>query len=130
MKEKNQTKKKTKKKNLRETGGSYEKAAGAYLTGCGYRILQYNFRCRYAEIDIIALDGETLVFCEVKYRTGADTCYALEAVDAHKQRRISQAALFYLARHGGTDRACRFDVVGITDRDITLVRHAFDYTGV
>ena len=53
-------------KNRRRTGTKYEKIAGEFLEKQGYRILEYNFRCRYAEIDIVAKDGEYLVFCEVE----------------------------------------------------------------
>lgn len=59
-----------KEKNNRKTGGNYEQAAGFYLEQHGYQILQYNYRCRIGEIDIVAKEGENLVFCEVKYRTG------------------------------------------------------------
>ena len=52
----------------RKTGAEYEQKAGAYLEGQGYEILEYNYRCRTGEIDIVARDGEYLVFCEVKYR--------------------------------------------------------------
>lgn len=118
------------KRNLRKTGGDYEKIAGAYLEKNGYQILEYNFRCRYAEIDIVAKDGDALVFCEVKYRNGDNSAIALEAVDLKKQKRISKAALYYLSRYGTQDILCRFDVVGITDTTITLIKNAFDYTGV
>ena len=60
-----------KKQNKRRTGTEYERRAGAYLEERGYEILEYNFRCRMGEIDIIARDGEYLVFCEVKYRLDA-----------------------------------------------------------
>ena len=53
-------------KNQRRTGAIYEQKAGAYLESQGYEILEYNYRCRSGEIDIIARDGEYLVFCEVK----------------------------------------------------------------
>ena len=56
----------------------YEKIAGEFLEKQGYRILEYNFRCRYAEIDIVAKDGEYLVFCEVKFRKTGGLSAALE----------------------------------------------------
>ena len=74
-----------KEKNNRKTGGNYEQAAGFYLEQHGYQILQYNYRCRIGEIDIVAKEGENLVFCEVKYRTGPGKGSPLEAVDARKQ---------------------------------------------
>ena len=118
------------KRNLRKTGGEYEKIAGAYLEKMGYQILEYNFRCRYAEIDIVAKDGDVLVFCEVKYRSGKDADTSLEAVDFRKQKKISRAALYYLFRYGSEEVQCRFDVIGSTDQKITLIKNAFDYTGV
>ena len=57
------------KKNQRSVGARYEQVAGKYLEEQGYQILQYNYHCRQGEIDIIARDGEYLVFCDVKYRT-------------------------------------------------------------
>lgn len=56
--------------NRRRTGARYEQTAGRYLETKGYQILEYNYRCRRGEIDIIARDQECLVFCEVKYRSG------------------------------------------------------------
>ncbi len=104
-----------------KTGAEYEQKAGAYLEEQGYEILEYNFRCRAGEID--------LVFCEVKYRTDASTGHPAEAVDARKQRRISRCALYYLMRHGLADQACRFDVVSFEGEAVTLYPNAFDYLG-
>ena len=56
------------RKNNRETGSHYERLAGAYLEQEGYEILEYNYRCKTGEIDIIAREAGYLVFCEVKYR--------------------------------------------------------------
>ena len=61
--------------------------------GRGYEILQYNYRCRAGEIDIVARDGSFLVFCEVKYRKTAGKGWAVEAVTPGKQRTISRCAL-------------------------------------
>ena len=113
----------------RKTGAEYEQKAGAYLEGQGYEILEYNYRCRTGEIDIVARDGEYLVFCEVKYRADARTGHPAEAVDARKQRRISKCALYYLTRHGLADQACRFDVVSFEGEAVTLYPNAFDYLG-
>ena len=112
-----------------KTGAEYEQKAGAYLEEQGYEILEYNFRCRAGEIDIVARDGEYLVFCEVKYRTDASTGHPAEAVDTRKQRRISKCALYYLTCHGLADQACRFDVVSFEGETVTLYPNAFDYLG-
>lgn len=136
------------KKNLRATGRHFERLAGIFLEKQGLQVLEYNYRCSRAEIDIIAKDGNVLVFCEVKSRSVADgsvphsadeltlvdtneTVSALEAVNAHKQTQISRAALFYLTTHGWNDVSCRFDVIGIAGRRLTWIKNAFDYiTGV
>lgn len=113
-------------KNNRETGSRYEQKAAAYLAERGYRILEKNYRCRMGEIDLIARDNVFYVFIEVKYRKNADKGYPEEAVNWQKQRRIRQAAQYYLmSRHLTADTPCRFDVVSILDEKITLIQNAF-----
>lgn len=112
--------------NKREIGAHYEERAADYLKGAGYQILARNFRIRTGEIDIVARDGEYLVFVEVKYR--ADGAYGspLEAVDYRKQQSIVRTAGFYMLAQGyGTETSCRFDVVAIEGEQITLVQNAF-----
>ncbi len=121
--------KKQKQENRRKLGGQYEKQAGAYLAGLGYQILQYNYRCRQGEIDLIARDHEYLVFCEVKFRTGEQIGDPAEAVNRKKQERISRSALVYLAQHGLADVPCRFDVISICGKEIRHIPNAFSYTG-
>ena len=121
-----------KEKNRRKTGTKYEKIAGEFLEKQGYQILEYNFRCRYAEIDIVAKDGEYLVFCEVKYRTDRRKGMPSEAVHIRKQQVISRCALYYMTVNGVWGCPCRFDVVGILGEagdEIQLYRNAFDYKG-
>lgn len=116
--------------NRRAVGTAYEKQAGAYLVGQGYEILEYNFRCRIGEIDIIARDGAYLVFVEVKYRRSTENGSPLEAVDRKKQRIISKVATYYCLTHGyGETSPCRFDVVAILGEEISLVKNAFEYAG-
>ncbi|MCI9076244.1 MAG: YraN family protein [Dorea sp.] len=125
-----------KKRNNRQTGARYERAAGVYLESLGYRILEYNYRCRQGEIDIIARDGEYLVFCEVKFRASLSSGRPEEAVDMRKQRVISRCALQYITSHGLSYMPCRFDVAGIlgsgegeeaASSTIHLYKNAFDY---
>ena len=107
-------------------GTAYEKLAGVYLEQQGYEILEYNYRCRIGEIDIVARQGGYLVFVEVKYRTDTARGHALEAVGEKKQERIRKVALYYfMARHLPEDTPCRFDVVGITGKEISLVKDSF-----
>ncbi len=115
--------------NKRRVGSQYEKLAGEYLLSCGYEIVEYNFRCRMGEIDIIARDGNYLVFCEVKYRVGASKGHPAEAVGLSKQRVISKCAAYYLMTRRLTDIPCRFDVVSVEGKEITLIKNAFEYAG-
>lgn len=115
--------------NKRAIGNSYEQMAGAYLEKQGYQIITYNYYCRQGEIDIIAKDGEYIVFCEVKYRRTNKNGNPLEAVNRKKQQVISKCAMFYLTTHGLIDHPCRFDVIGILDEKIQLVKNAFYYIG-
>lgn len=114
--------------NKRAVGAAYEKQAGSYLERQGYQILEYNFRCRSGEIDIIAKDGEYLVFVEVKYRRDAGSGSPLEAVDHKKQKIISRTASYYCLTHGyGETTPCRFDVVAILGEEIRVIANAFEY---
>lgn len=116
--------------NKRAVGTAHEKLAGAYLEKQGYEILEYNFRCRMGEVDIVAKDGKYLVFVEVKYRSSGRAESPLEAVNIRKQRVISKVASYYCLTHGcGESTPCRFDVVGIHGEEYTLIKNAFEYAG-
>jgi putative endonuclease len=116
--------------NKRAVGTAYEKRVGAYLKTQGYEILEYNFRCRSGEIDIVARDGKYLVFVEVKYRRTSSSGNPLEAVDHRKQRTISRTALFYLLKHGYNDTTpCRFDVASVLGEEIEIIKNAFEFCG-
>ena len=117
------------RKNNRETGSHYERLAGAYLEQEGYEILEYNYRCKTGEIDIIAREAGYLVFCEVKYRASDKKGHPAEAVNPAKQRTISKSALCYMTVNGIDEVPCRFDVVSIENHKVILYRNAFDYTG-
>ena len=99
----------------------------------GYAILARRYRLRTGEIDIVARDGPTTVFVEVKARDSADFGGGAESVTMRKRRRLAHVALDYLARHHLIDRPCRFDVVAIavnqTGPDIEVFQNAFDVTG-
>lgn len=116
-----------KNRNNRKVGTFYEQIAGKYLESIGYKILQFNYRCKVGEIDIVALDGNYLVFCEVKYRSDILKGMPSEAVDYRKQRILSKCALFYVSAHRCTQMPCRFDVIGILGSkdhcDQTEIRH-------
>lgn len=116
--------------NKRELGSEKEALAADYLIARGFRILERNFRCRIGEIDLIAEEGEYLVFIEVKYRKGRGAGLPEDAVTMKKQRTISRVAMYYLTtRKKRTDLPCRFDVVAIDGEEIRLHRDAFPYCG-
>jgi putative endonuclease len=99
----------------RAAGKVGEQLACTYLERQGLRLLARNVHARGGEIDLVMLDGATLVFIEVRSRSARGLVGALESVTAAKQRRVLAAARAYLARHPQhADRPCRFDVVGIT----------------
>lgn len=100
--------------NKRQIGTDYETVAAEYLEQKGYIILERNYRNPHGEIDIIARDGETVVFCEIKYRKKGSYGSPLEAVDIRKQKRISKVALYYTAGYKAPKNVFyRFDVIGI-----------------
>ncbi len=112
--------------NRRQTGARYEDLAAAFLESRGYRILERNYRDRLGEIDVIAEDGDYLVFVEVKYRKDTRNGYPEEAVSPKKQQKIRHTALWYLYRRGYREETpCRFDVVSITGEKIRVIRGAF-----
>lgn len=112
-------------------GHDGEEIAGEFLVKSGYVIVTRNYRCKLGEIDIIARDGEFLVFIEVKTRTGSSCGSPAAAVTVRKQRQISKAAQCYLAEHRLFEAPARFDVVAILvdnggNHLIELIPDAFD----
>jgi putative endonuclease len=95
-------------------GQEGEALAARFLAGRGMQIVTRNLRSRLGEIDLIARDGPTLVFVEVKTRVGAPAEPPQAAVDARKRLRLARLALDYLAREWLGELACRFDVVAVT----------------
>ncbi len=91
-----------------------EKAAARYLKRLGYKIIARGHRSKWSEIDLIAVDGQTIVFVEVKTRQSQETGHPAEAVGAEKQRRLTRAAVAFLQQYRLLDRPARFDVVAVT----------------
>ena len=97
----------------RATGDRGELLALEHLTMQGYKILARNWRTREGEVDLVAQDGETIVFVEVKTRTGREFGLPEEAVTPTKRRRLQRAAWAYLQAHALLDADWRIDVVAI-----------------
>jgi putative endonuclease len=95
-------------------GARGEDAAARYLKRKGYRILARRVDSRLGELDIVAVDRQTVVFVEVKTRTSNDAGHPAEAIDQRKKRRMTQAALAFLKTRGLLEHSARFDVVAIT----------------
>lgn len=96
-------------------GKYYERLAKRYLRKQGLRHFQENVSSRFGEIDLIARDGETLVFIEVRYRQRVSHGSAVATVTTKKQQKIRLTAQHFLQKNGLTNRMpCRFDVIGIT----------------
>ncbi|MFZ5467262.1 MAG: YraN family protein [Pseudomonadota bacterium] len=99
----------------RAAGEAGEQLALEHLERRGLRLLARNVHARGGEIDLVMLDGATLVFVEVRSRSARGLVGALESVTAAKQRRVLTAARAYLGRHPQhASRPCRFDVIGIS----------------
>ena len=113
-------------------GKTGEDLACEELERRGYAIIARRYRRRGGELDIIARDGQTMVFVEVKAREGRAFGEACEAVTANKRRTITRLAFDYLMRHRLTECACRFDVVSIRFESgapvIDVYQSAFDAT--
>jgi putative endonuclease len=101
------------KRSTQALGLRGEEVACAYLEKKKYIIVTRRFRMFHGEIDIIARDGKTLVFVEVKARADESFGRPEESVTPGKQRQIRKIALGYLLEHPLGDAACRFDVIAI-----------------
>lgn len=112
-----------------------EAVAARYLRRRRYKILARGHRFVRGELDLVALDGDTIVFVEVKTRQTHDAGHPAEAVDDRKQRQITRLAQGFLKRHGLVNCPARFDVVAITwpaDKWFPVVEHiknAFEAVG-
>lgn len=112
-------------------GRGGESLAKDYVEGLGYRVLEMNFRLKMGEIDLIALDGNTVCFIEVKTRTSLIHGQPVEAVHPAKIRKLSKLAACYLKlRYRSLQVRSRFDVISILqDGSVPRIEHlknAFD----
>ncbi len=115
------------------TGAQGEEIAAGFLIKEGYQIIQRNYRTVLGEIDIVAREGESLVFVEVKARSGDQFGPPQAAVDLRKQAKMSRVALVYLKQKRIDSCDCRFDVVAVVKSaggvQVELFRNAFELSG-
>ena len=116
-------------------GRRSERAAARHLRKLGYRILAANVADTEGEIDLLALDGGTLVVVEVRARSVDDPGVAAATVNYLKQRKLTEATLRFLSRRGMLGTTVRFDVLeigwppGAREPAVRHIRHAFEATG-
>ena len=107
-----------------------EQLAAVYLKKKGLTIVERNYRCFIGEIDIIARDGETIVFVEVKSRRSSGFGDPASSVDIRKQKKLSKVALAYVGEHNLENRRARFDVISIimhpNGNEVQHIPNAFD----
>jgi putative endonuclease len=106
-------------------GNAGEDQAAAYLQRAGMHIVERNFKTKLGELDIIAREGPTLVFVEVRMRSTTTFGNAVEMVNRDKQRRVSRIAWQYIKQRRPRFDTARFDVVGITAGDLVHIRDAW-----
>lgn len=116
----------------RDAGREGEARAAAYLQKRGYEIRDMNYRCPLGELDIVAMDGDVLVFIEVKSRSSLAFGHPQEGITRAKQRKLAGLAAYYMEDKGFAGHKCRFDVVALlVDRNrggvcsIELITDAF-----
>ena len=111
-------------------GKEGERAAAEYLAGSGVKILERNFRCPLGEIDLVAKDGNTIVFVEVRARQADGICSPEESITMRKRRRLTRAALWYLKQSGLLGSSARFDVIAIRwngeEPEVNWIVNAFE----
>jgi putative endonuclease len=116
-------------------GNRSERAAERFLTRSGFRVVARNYSCPLGELDLVALDGRCVVFVEVRSTGCEEAERPAESVDAAKQRRLTDLALYFLRQRRLLDCAARFDVLAISwpaaarEPHIVHYRQAFEAVG-
>ena len=109
-------------------GKRSEIIASDFLKKKGYKILETNYKNKIGEIDLIAKDGDYLVFVEVKSRLSGAFGHPFEAIDERKQQKIHAVASLYMVKNQKYGTNCRFDansILGLEDPEITHIVDAF-----
>ncbi len=111
-----------------ETGRKAEDLAASFLSAKGMTIVEKNFRAKVGEIDLVAKEGDEIVFVEVRARSSRDFGGAAASVGGAKRRKLIRAANLWLQARGW-DGACRFDVVALDGARLEHIPSAFDASG-
>lgn len=114
----------------KELGAEGEKLISEYIQKLGMRVLERNYHFGHEEIDIIARDGDTVAFIEVKTRTSDRFGRPEEAVTKAKQRAIVRTAMGYMKVKRLFESRVRFDVAAVMNGEIRYIKNAFDATGL
>ncbi len=113
-----------------ELGERGEALAFEKIKRLGYTHIIKNYRCRLGEVDLVAKDGDVLVFIEIKTRRGRPLGFAKEAVNLRKRKQLSKVALNYMKTNDCCDVSARFDVVAVSlggeSSQIEVIKNAFD----
>jgi len=113
-----------------ELGQRGEAIALKKVKKLGYKCIARNYRCPLGEVDLVAKDGNTLVFVEIKTRRMKSLGYAKEAITEKKKRQLSKVALAYMKANNCSHMKSRFDVVAINfingKSEIEVIQNAFD----
>ena len=107
-------------------GQSTEDLALRHLQTKGLELICRNFSSRLGELDLVMMDGNELVFVEVRYRKSSEFGSAVESVDFHKQSKLRKAAELFMQKMPDLEYVgCRFDVIGVTGKQVEWIRNAF-----
>ena len=114
----------------KQTGRYGEGLAASFLVGKGYQIIERNWRCAVGELDLVAVDGDTLVFVEVRTRSGSRFGLAEESITPIKQARLIELAQTYLQESAAPLQSWRIDVVTVQlGRGLPQVNHIENAVG-
>ena len=114
------------RRSTRSKGRQGEEIAVEYLKNNGYRIVEKNYRNCFGEIDVVAQEGATVVFVEVKTKNTPCYDHPAAAVDLRKQQRLCKVAATYIIKKRLTHHPVRFDVVSIYGEKIEVIKNAFE----
>lgn len=119
--------------NKTEIGNLGESIVCDYLIDRGLHIMERNYRCKLGEVDIIAAEGDTICFVEVKLRKSQAYGRPFEAVNRSKQNKIIRTALQYIVNNRKSDYMCRFDIAEVNNingkYEVNYIENAFEYSG-